>query len=180
MVESNKAMAGRIDRLESQGSKTSSPLNARFHGHEQVHTSSTASQQALQVAHQSGSQDQLPLTHAPRGSHDITRPNLPTFNLDPTSNRAAGASNNQAAYSRDKHRDVIMPDPNVLRRMPYVSDSVSEIMATYEAQARTLAAQGKTTTSRRSGRYNTVDAIINEPERRWPNEGFHGGQGKNA
>ena len=72
-----------------------------------------------------------------------------------------------------------MPDPSVLRRMPYVSDSVSEIMATYEAQARTLAAQGKTTTSRRSGRYNTVDTIINEPERRWPNEGFHGGQGKN-
>ena len=29
-----------------------------------------------------------------------------------------------------------------------------------------------------SGRYNTVDAIISETERRWPNEGFHGGQGK--
>ena len=57
-----------------------------------------------------------------------------------------------------------MPDLNVLRKMPYVADSVSEIMATYEAQARTLAAQGKPATSRRSGRYNAVDLITSEPE----------------
>ena len=71
-----------------------------------------------------------------------------------------------------------MPDPSVLRKMPHVSDSVSEIMAMYEAQARTLASQGKPATSRCSHHYNTVDAIISEPEKRWPNEGFHGGQGK--
>ena len=51
-------------------------------------------------------------------------------------------------------------------------------MATYEAQARTLAPQGKPATSRHSGRYNTVDAIISEPEKRWPKKGFRGGQGK--
>ena len=179
MIESNKTMAGRIEKLESQGSKTSSPINARFHSHDQGQTSTSTSRQALQAAHQSGSNDQLLLTHAPRGTqHDITRSNLPTFNPDPTSIRSANSINNQGALNRDEHRDVIMPDLNVLRKMPYVADSVSEIMATYEAQARTLAAQGKPATSRRSGCYNAVDLISSEPERRWPNEGFHGGQGK--
>ena len=51
-------------------------------------------------------------------------------------------------------------------------------MASYKGQARTLASQGKPVTSRRSGHYNTVDAIISEPEKRWHNEGFHGSQGK--
>ena len=45
-------------------------------------------------------------------------------------------------------------------------------------EARTLASQGKPVTSHRSGHYNTVDAIISEIEKHWPNEGFHGSQGK--
>ena len=61
-----------------------------------------------------------------------------------------------------------------------MSVSVSEIMASYEGQARTLASQGKPTTSHWSGHYNTIDAIISEPDKRWPNEGFHGGQGKKS
>ena len=174
MAESNRAMAGRIEKFESQGSKTSSPINPRFHSHDRGQPSAIASQQVLHVAQQTGSQDQFSLTHAPRGpQHDVTRPHLPTFNSSPTSNRSVNAMNHQGAYNRDEHRDVIMPDPSVLRKMPYVSDSVSEIMATYETQARTLAPQGKPATSR-SGRYNTVD----EPEKPWPNEGFYGGQGK--
>ena len=103
---------------------------------------------------------------------------LPTANSDPTSNRLANAINHQGTYHRDEHRDVIMPNTSVLRKMPHVSASVSEIMATYEAQARTLASQGKPATSRHSGHYNTVDAIISEPKKCWPNEGLHRGQGK--
>ena len=57
---------------------------------------------------------------------------------------------------------------------------VSDIMASYEAQVRTVASQGKPVTSHQSGRYNTVDAIISEPEKQWPNKGFHGGQGKGS
>ena len=71
-----------------------------------------------------------------------------------------------------------MPDINTLRRIPKVSESVAGILANYEAQTRNLALQGKTATSRRSGRYNTVDAITAEPSMRWPNEGYHGGQGR--
>ena len=49
-----------------------------------------------------------------------------------------------------------MPDPSLLRRMPHVSDYVAEIMASYKAQARTLASQGKAVTSRCSGCYHNI------------------------
>ena len=40
------------------------------------------------------------------------------------------------------------------------------------------AMQGKASTVRYSGHYNTTDLIKTPPETRWANEGFHSGQGK--
>ena len=80
--------------------------------------------------------------------------------------------------STDHYRNHIMQDVKILRRIPAISESVAGILASYEAQTRNMALQGKETTSRRSGRYNTVDDFTSEPSMRWPNEGYHGGQGR--
>ena len=68
-----------------------------------------------------------------------------------------------------------MPDVDTLRCITAVSQSVMGILANYKAQARNLTLQGKTD---RLGLYNTVDAITVEPSMCWPNEGYHGGQGR--
>ena len=76
----------------------------------------------------------------------------------------------------DLPRNAIMPSLDSLRRLPNVSEAVSNILASYDQQAKHESLQGKN--SRRSGRYNNFDTVSNPPERRWPNEGYHGSNGK--
>ena len=73
--------------------------------------------------------------------------------------------------------DAVMPDLNNIRANPTISQSVSQIMATLEAGSRAEATQGKGTI-RKSGRFNATDAITAVPELRWPNEGYHGTNGR--
>ena len=47
---------------------------------------------------------------------------------------------------------------------------MNQVFASYENQAVQEAVQGKP--YKRSGRFNTTDAITNTPELRWPNEGL--------
>ena len=87
------------------------------------------------MPYQAKLQDQLPSTPTLRRLQgEITRPYLAMSNPDPTSSRSPIALTHQYSAHRDEHRDVIMPDPSVLRRMLHVSDSVAEIMASYEAK----------------------------------------------
>ena len=74
--------------------------------------------------------------------------------------------------------DGILPNINSLRQNPSISQSVAQIMATYEAQAKQEAVIGKNQYTRKSGRYNTTDAITSIHELRWPNEGYHNTSGK--
>ena len=74
-------------------------------------------------------------------------------------------------------RDMVLPDLNVLRRIPTVVDAVNDVMASYENQARAQTSQGKNT-SHKSGRYNATDIITALPESIWPNEGYHGSSGR--
>ena len=69
--------------------------------------------------------------------------------------------------------DGIVPNINVLRQNQSVPQSVSKVLASYEAQARQDAIQGKPP-SKKSGRYNTTEAVASVPELRWPNEGYKG------
>ena len=72
--------------------------------------------------------------------------------------------------------DAIMPSLDSLRRLPNVSEAVSNILASYDQQATHESLQGKK--SRRSGRNNNFDTVSNPPKRRWPNEGYHGSNSK--
>ena len=51
-------------------------------------------------------------------------------------------------------------------------------MATYENQAKQGAAIGKGHQVKKSGHFNTTDTITSVPKLRWPNEGYHGVNGR--
>ena len=72
-----------------------------------------------------------------------------------------------------QHEGVV-PSLENLRRLPNISQAVTNALAAYEDQAKS-SLLGK---QRRSGRYNTTDIAQNPPEIRWPNEGYHSSTGK--
>ena len=72
--------------------------------------------------------------------------------------------------------DSVLPNLETIRRLPNVSEAVSNILASYDGQNKQKSAQGKPLC--RSGRYNSYDTVSVPPEVRWPNEGFHGSNGK--
>ena len=69
-------------------------------------------------------------------------------------------------------RDAILPDINVIRNNPNISDAVSRVLASYDQQSRLQAAQGRPHSGKKSGRFNLTDLCTAPPEARWPNEGF--------
>ena len=71
-----------------------------------------------------------------------------------------------------------MPSLDALRGNPTLSQAVSQILSTYDSQARLDAAQGKASSTGCSGRYNSTDIVTMPSELRWVNKGFHGGHGK--
>ena len=73
--------------------------------------------------------------------------------------------------------DGVLPGINVLRQNQNISQSVAQVLASYEAQAKQEASQGKAPT-KKAGRYNTTETVLSIPELRWPNEGFYSMQGK--
>ena len=110
---------------------------------------------------------------------------------NPMTGRAVhmGADNNQdiphpllpdsmRAGEQNVHHDSVVPSIDSLRHNSTLSQAVSRIMATYDDHVRMEAGQGKASTIRCSGHYNTTDLVQAPPETRWANEGFHSGQGK--
>ena len=69
-------------------------------------------------------------------------------------------------------RDAILPDINVIRNNPNISDAASTVLASYEQQSRLQASQGKPHSGKKSGRFNLIDLCTAPREARWPNEGF--------
>ena len=72
--------------------------------------------------------------------------------------------------------DSVLPNLETIRRLPSVSEAVSNILASYDSQNKQESTQGKP--HRRSGRYNNYGTVSASPEVRWPNEGFHGSNEK--
>ena len=74
--------------------------------------------------------------------------------------------------SASDDRNAILPDINVIRNNPNISDAVSRVLASYDQQSRLQASQGKPHSGKKSGRFNLTDLCTAPPEARWPNEGF--------
>ena len=109
-----------------------------------------------------------------------------SHNQDPSGNMASVLSpHSQPLPSGPQHQnqgqasstDDIIPSINTLRQNPSISQSVAQVLVSYEAQIKQDVAQGKPST-RKSGRYNTTETVASAPESRWPNKGYYGTQGK--
>ena len=81
---------------------------------------------------------------------------------------------------QNSRRDAVVPSLDGLRSNPTLTQAVSQILSTYEGQARLDAGQGKASNTQCSGRFNATDIVTTPPELRWANEGFHGVKGRNA
>ena len=77
----------------------------------------------------------------------------------------------------DVQNDAIVPNMEVLRTIPSISEAVNKLLATYDSQLHSRLIQGKNAT-KKLGRFNTVDIITAPAHFGWPNEGFQGVQGR--
>ena len=75
----------------------------------------------------------------------------------------------------DIQMDRVVPTLESIRGMPTISDTVSNLLASYEDQAM-ASIQGRQ--HWKSGRYNSNNMALTAPEFCWPNEGCHGQTGK--
>ena len=175
MNRSNQEIVKRIDILERQQSANLTPIVARSQS--RVH-----SNLPLFPAHS---------TSDPTEGHHVGFQSLQTTIKDPGEHRdlistepnpSASHQPSMAAVNtlqwQDSRRDAVVPSLDALCSNPTLSQAVSQILSTYEGQAKLDAAQGKASNTRRSGRFNATDIVTTPPELRWANEGFHGGQGK--
>ena len=113
--------------------------------------------------------------HSPQGSDQVVMSGRGDRS-DPLSGQiAAGLAANPRVMpvtGASDDRDAILPDINVIRNNPNISDAVSRVLASYDQQSRLQAIQGKPHSGKKSGCFNLTDLCTALPEARWPNEGF--------
>ena len=86
----------------------------------------------------------------------------------------ATSAHTSSEPSSTLHKDVILPNIDVLRQNPTVAQSVSRVLASYEEEAQQGIHEGKGFPTKCSGRYNSTDTTSAPPELRWANEGYFG------
>ena len=146
---SNKELSKRMDQLERNGSRSSTPL-----------TSPTANHRSSTVA---VSQSMVP----------PPPPQWVTAGGAATGCSALPGTSRQQPDQNAINRDAVVPGVDVLRSIPSISSAVTQLLASYDHQALQDVLPGKGHVPRRkSGRYNTTDNTLAGPHLRWPNEGL--------
>ena len=123
------------------------------------------------------SQDTHSCAPPPLAGSRVRFPSLPRTQTHPQG-IAPGVGDHfatQTAARNDIQSDGVVPTLEALRRAPSIAMSVTQLIESYEDQAR-ASLQGRQ--ARKSGRYNTTDVVHTTPEHRWPNEGYHAPAGK--
>ena len=177
--DTTKALGQRVQQIERNQSIDVTPLRPRSHSHD-----ADQPNEFMLLCVSTGRQNRHVLRF-----QDPTSPNAHArqeqqqhSNDGPTSQQVSASQGamdvTQPPLAQDLQRDSIIPNVDVLRRNPMVSQAVSNVLASYDTQLQNQFLQGKQATSRRSGRYNTTDTTIMPPGFRWPNEGYHGAKGK--
>ena len=166
LSESNKSLTARMDKME-ENILNPPTSNIRFQDHERHSITAT-----LGSTNNADYQlPQQPLHSSPqRAGYQAVPP------IDRTQRERPLNTIDHPSLS-DARNDAIAPNIEVLRRIPSVSEAVNKVLATYEAQLHSDLIQGKNTT-KKSGRFNTVDIVTAPAHLRWPNEGFQGVQGR--
>ena len=177
MQQTNKDIVQCIVTLEKNQSICSMSLASTSNSQAQVHTNpmdsrGTAGRQS-NISHARGGD---PVSNQ-ISSHSIAGLGIrPHVNIqEPHQLTNSPLSQFTTATDQNPHHDSIIP--NILKQHPSISQAVSQLLATYETQAKAEASQGKTS-NKRSGQYNTTDTSHTSPEKRWANEGYLGSQGK--
>ena len=188
--ESNRTLTDRIDKIEQKVSKSPTTLPPRSHCDDmshhtnstlpQAHISSTPGIRFDMQGHRThGDGTGVPFNSLPmirgQSSGGVTRNSSLTGVVPP--GVQAGALQQETHGGGDR-RDAILPNLEVLRRNDTVADSVNQLLAFYEQRGRQEVIQGKGSSTKKSGRYSTVEMVTAPPQSRWPNEGCHGINGK--
>ena len=175
LLESNQALMARIESIEERQN------NDRWHT-DQALGSDTTGQRAVNLLPGGtlpGARVQNMHPHAlpPIGSPRVRFPTLPRAQNHPQG-IATGVGDHflsQSAARGEIQSDEVVPTLEALRRAPSISSSVTQLLESYEEQAR-ASLQGRQ--AKKSGRYNTTDIVYTTPEYRWPNEVYHAPAGK--
>ena len=173
--DSTKALGERVQAIERNHSIEVTPVRQRLHSHDDdppntfvLPAASTGRQNRHSLRFRDPAPEVLRSSNTNRQFHVQDTMSQPL---------TSQASADIPQSSRDRDRDSIIPGVDVLRWNATVSQAVSSVLASYDAQIQSQVLQGKQA-SKRSGRYNTTDTTTALPEYRWPNEGYHGSKGK--
>ena len=177
--EGNSQQNPVIPRLTIQQNAGLPISNALGHHHPQPRTpggTNHSNSQATTYCHPPGPVLSIGMTGTRETDHNQC-PSHVTAGILPPSNQPPPLGIQHHNQGHPSSADDIIPGINTLRQNPTISQSVAQVLAFYEAHVKQDMAQGKPST-RKSGRYNTTETVISAPELRWPNEGYHGTQGK--
>ena len=175
LTESNQPLLARVELIEEKQS------GEKFHTY-QISGSGTAGQRFSNLTSDgilAGTRGQDAHSHAPPplGGSRVRFPPLSRAQTHPQG-IATGVGDHfasQIAPRNDIQSDGVVPTLEALRRAPSIATSVTQLLESYEEQAR-ASLLGRQ--ARKSGRYNTTDFVHTTPEYRWPNEGYHTPAGK--
>ena len=170
LTQSNQSLLERIEKNEQQ--------EVNSHQTTVVGGLSTKSQPLYSHG---ASLVQKNLPHHPISHHLFNSSARTASNTLPTSNNCTCSASQQSITASNihgttavlQHEGVVLSLEN-LRRVPNVSQAVTNAFAAYEYQAKSTLL-GK---QRHSGRYNTTDIAQNPPEMHWPNEGYNSSAGR--
>ena len=145
--QSNQSLAKRVGELESNRSVSSTPLGPRS----QLATSHIHSPQIAQnTQHQASGPHSVEITSVPTTSHVpcASIPGPSTHNVH--CHTAVGQQTATKQHLQFKS-DGILPSVTALRQNPSVAQTVAEVMATYENQAKQETTIGKGHQGKKSG-----------------------------
>ena len=173
--DSNRKLTDRIDRIEQKVSEGPTTLPPQSHCNTiPHHTSSTVPQ-----SHVSSTPGNRIDMQGPRAQEAGTRVDLSSLltlgghvNDGMTRNQAlagvgplgvqAGGFQQETRGEVDR-RDAVLPNLEALRKNDTVADSVNQLLALYEQKGRQEVIQGKGSSTKKSGRYSTVEMVTAPP-----------------
>ena len=166
---SNQVLAERITKIERQS----------LEPHPNTNQGTQFQSQNMGSSRIVGNTSAAPHLHYSAGSIQGVQDLYPTAGNTTahTTNEHPGSNHHtQVSMGSGLNDSTTLPNLETIRRLPRVSEAVLNILASYGSQNNQESTLGKP--HHRSGRYNNYDTVSASPEVRWPNEGFHGSNGK--
>ena len=160
LSESNQALLARVESIEERQN------SVNFHTHLMSGSGTSSHRDPVLISDVTlgcqMSRTYIPMHHLPGGSR-VSFPTLPRAQTHPQgiTTGVNGHLVSQSAVRSDIQSDGVVPTLETLRRTPSIANSVTQLLESYEEQAR-ASLHGRQ--ARKSGRYNTTDIVCTIPE----------------